>query len=919
MKRFMIFLTIFLLSINFFTVAQIPFGSPTNYSTGTSPFDIFVADFDGDGDNDLVTANSDIEFNDISVFINIGDGSFYPAVHYNLGLVSEPLSVFASNLDWDGDKDLAVADGYINNNVSILPNNGNGTFEIIGRNYPVGSYPFSIFASDLDGDYDNDLVTANYNALLMDDISVLMNRGDGTFIPAVGYAIDILSSPSSVFVSDLDGDDDKDLVIADPFYLNRISILPNNGDGTFQLIGLNYAIESEPWEVIASDLNNDMNNDLVTANSSGNGAIAVLLNSNNGLFNDPVYYQSSNDFSGDIVASDLDGDGDKDVVAVMQSLDHKIIIFSNNGDGTFMVNCGYLLDGPPQAISALDLDGDGDNDLAVTCSGPEGSWVSVLLNQTNPAKGAISGIIKNMNGVVLSGASVKVFVTDDFGEYSEFAIDTTNANGEYFVDDLFPGRYSLEVYRNGYYKQTKYGIVPEGNVGTTNFTLELAGFIHDSDYVAGDKPESVFSSDLNGDGANDLAVVNFNSNNVSIFLNYGNGKYQQAVNYEVGDNPMWIFSADLDGDSDEDLAITNYESNSVSILFNNGNGTFQSPIDYGVGFGPRSIFASDLDGDWDYDLAVTNFSYTTVSILENNGNGTFQSAVDYTVGYYPSSIYACDLDGDSDNDLAVTMGYTNEVSILENNSDGTFQSPVNYEVGTAPTSIFAADLEHDGDLDLAVANVGSDNVSILKNIGDGTFLPKVNYPAGEGPLTVFASDFDGDSFDDLAFATTANPICDSISILLNNGNATFQMPVRYIVGHGCSSVFAADFDDDGDIDVAATNASSDNISVLLNQSIITGVESSTEFILPERFSISQNYPNPFNPGTKIRYSVPQSSHVIIKVFDVLGNEIETLVNEEKSVGTYELTWDAANLPSGVYFYQLKAGDYISTKKMVLLQ
>jgi hypothetical protein len=83
--------------------------------------------------------------------------------------------------------------------------------------------------------------------------------------------------------------------------------------------------------------------------------------------------------------------------------------------------------------------------------------------------------------------------------------------------------------------------------------------------------------------------------------------------------------------------------------------------------------------------------------------------------------------------------------------------------------------------------------------------------------------------------------------------------------------------------------------------------------------LSQNYPNPFNPSTKIKYSVPQSSQIVIKIFDVLGNEIETLVNEEKPAGTYEITWYAENLPSGVYFYQLQAGDYINTKKLILLK
>lgn len=85
------------------------------------------------------------------------------------------------------------------------------------------------------------------------------------------------------------------------------------------------------------------------------------------------------------------------------------------------------------------------------------------------------------------------------------------------------------------------------------------------------------------------------------------------------------------------------------------------------------------------------------------------------------------------------------------------------------------------------------------------------------------------------------------------------------------------------------------------------------------YILTQNYPNPFNPSTVISYQLPVSSDVTLKVFDVLGNEIETLVNEEKPVGTYEITWYAEQLPSGVYFYQLKAGDFISTKKMILMK
>jgi hypothetical protein len=89
--------------------------------------------------------------------------------------------------------------------------------------------------------------------------------------------------------------------------------------------------------------------------------------------------------------------------------------------------------------------------------------------------------------------------------------------------------------------------------------------------------------------------------------------------------------------------------------------------------------------------------------------------------------------------------------------------------------------------------------------------------------------------------------------------------------------------------------------------------------VPRTYFLSNNFPNPFNPSTKIKYSVPQSSNIILKVFDVLGNEIETLVDEEKPAGKYEVEFDASTLTSGVYFYQLDAGDFVQTKKMILLK
>jgi len=94
---------------------------------------------------------------------------------------------------------------------------------------------------------------------------------------------------------------------------------------------------------------------------------------------------------------------------------------------------------------------------------------------------------------------------------------------------------------------------------------------------------------------------------------------------------------------------------------------------------------------------------------------------------------------------------------------------------------------------------------------------------------------------------------------------------------------------------------------------------SVDNLAPNGFVLEQNYPNPFNPSTRIKYAITNKHFVTLKVYGVLGNEIATLVNEEKPAGTYEITWYAESLPSGVYFYLLRAGDFVETKKMVLMK
>jgi hypothetical protein len=119
-------------------------------------------------------------------------------------------------------------------------------------------------------------------------------------------------------------------------------------------------------------------------------------------------------------------------------------------------------------------------------------------------------------------------------------------------------------------------------------------------------------------------------------------------------------------------------------------------------------------------------------------------------------------------------------------------------------------------------------------------------------------------------------------------------------------------------------SSGDNISDFTHNTNFTDIQwpaatSVDDQNLPGEFKLLQNYPNPFNPSTSITYSIPVKSDVTVKIFDILGKEIKTLVNESKDAGSYSINFNASELSSGVYFYTIKAGKFTETKKMALIK
>jgi hypothetical protein len=152
----------------------------------------------------------------------------------------------------------------------------------------------------------------------------------------------------------------------------------------------------------------------------------------------------------------------------------------------------------------------------------------------------------------------------------------------------------------------------------------------------------------------------------------------------------------------------------------------------------------------------------------------------------------------------------------------------------------------------------------------------------------------------------------------NDGNENFTSHKITTNADGANSVYAADVNSDGDMDVLSASFEDGKIAWYENLGPATGVNNEST-IVPDKLYLYNNYPNPFNPETNIKFDVTGNLHVTLKVFDLLGREVETLVDEQLSTGQYKVTFNAQDLTSGVYFYQIRMGNFHSVKKMVLIR
>ena len=271
---------------------------------------------------------------------------------------------------------------------------------------------------------------------------------------------------------------------------------------------------------------------------------------------------------------------------------------------------------------------------------------------------------------------------------------------------------------------------------------------------------------------------------------------------------------DFNGDGKADVALL--YSNSLVVLLGNGDGTFQPAVNYPVPVpsdsSPASITIGDFNGDGRTDLVVGTDGNDDVNLFLGNGDGTFQAPYIYPAWAFPTYMVVADFNGDGKADLGVINGEGGGVAVLLGNGNGSFQTPLPTDTSLYSASAAVGDFNGDGKPDLAITSsapccLPGPFLSVLLGNGDGTFQPPQTYSGFYVASSIVTADFNGDRRADLAVISGSNNL-----ILLGNGDGTFQTPLSFPgADYGLA---VADFNGDGKPDLVELDGNG-YVSVML--------------------------------------------------------------------------------------------------------
>jgi len=553
-----------------------------------------------------------------------------------------------------------------------------------------------------------------------------------------------------------------------------------------------------------------------------------------------------------------------------------------------MVNDG----GDSRAVNWIDYDNDGDVDLFVTNGPQPGQNNFFYENNGDGTFTKITNIAITQDGKASDGSS--------WGD-----IDN-DGDVDLFVANWW-GQPNLLYLNNG----DKTFTFVDNSIVTTEASYSETGSWGDYD----------------SDGFLDLYVCNSGGNLKNfLYKNNGDGSFTKIIDTFLNEtfasrNVDWI---DFNNDGLQDIFVTNENNQNENLYLNDGNDTFtigNVPSLLQNGGSTAGSNWEDFDNDGDFDVLLVNWGNQQNQLLINNGNGTFTKLNEAPFTTDVSNSFGSsigDIDNDGDVDIIIARAFTTLKTVNRlyiNNNDGTFTKSNDAVVQDSGWTYGVAfgDYDNDGWLDLFEArcyNENEDNVLFRNNGGNNNWIMInlegiLSNKSAIGAIVKLKAEISGNPVWQMRKVAGQNGYCgQNLQVHFGLGDAT---QIDSLVIHWPSGIIQ---------NVKGLNLNQNN-EIVEDTNTVSVDEDSVQS--PMGFHLYQNYPNPFNPSTTISWQSPISSRQVLKVFDVLGNQIITLVDEEKEAGTYEINFDSAGLPSGIYFYSLSAGYYQQTKKMILLR
>jgi len=843
-----------------------PCGGATSFSfapaatvaigTGTYPRAVAVGDLNGDGIQDVVSANT--TSSNISVLLGNGSGGFGAAANFAMGF--SPTGIALGDMNGDGRLDVMTANS--GGDVSYRPGAAGGTFGAL-TNLTVGTSPTSVVIGDFNADGKLDFATANSGS---NNVSLRLGDGAGGFAAATNFAVG--TQPITVATGDFNGDGKLDLTTAN-ISSSNVSILLGNGVGGFAA-AVNYAAGTAPISVAAGDINGDGNPDLAVANQGGLPGVGVLMGTGAGAFGPRTGYPGGV-LPAAVAFGDFNNDGKLDIAAGDQN-GPTVPILLGDGAGGFEYTRNFTVGTSPRSIAVADLNGDGRQDIISGNSGSDN--LSVLLGTCITPEANLKG-----NGVSIADGDVTPSLADhtDFGPAPIFStvtrtftientgtgelyltqpnkVSITGANADQFQMVLPPASnviapggsatFNVDFYptspglktavisiANSDTDENPYDFVIQGTA-TASYTVTYDGNGNTGGTAPTD-PNSPYTypatvTVLGNTGA--LVRTNYNFNGWNTQSDGSGTTYQPADTFSITADTtlyaVWTPTPPTIGTysgasivmSDNGVVTPGSAptfTTSVSartdtrfkgtLAANPATGAVTVTNAYPSGIYPVTVTAFGLGG------SVSTTFNLTVNAAGCGGTSGLGPVANSAAGTAPKSVAVGDFNGDGNQDLVTANSGSANVSVMLGTGSGTFSAATSFTVGTTPQSVAVGDFNGDGRQDIVAANYGSNSVSLLLGNGAGSFAPKTDTSLGaQTPYMLALADINGDGRQDVV---TAN-VTGSVSILFGTGSGTFTLSTQFVSGSVPVSVAAGDFNNDGKQDLVVAHSSAGFVTIM---------------------------------------------------------------------------------------------------------